>query len=747
MILWPAVAAAQRGTIRGTVTGQEGGTSVPLSGVTVCWRDAYSSWGRCAATDGAGGYAFDLPALPPRPEGSGRYFVYTLNATDLGYTNEVYDNILCPFLCHELWSAGTLIVLTSGLVFTANLSLDRGGVISGRVTDAGTSAPLAGVTVFLSMLDTSDPPFAMPMAARAQTDAGGLYTFKGLPAGRYYAFTCTWGWGWDCLSHQGYVDEHYDNIPCGRECKDENGLGTPIDVALGVTAGDRNFALDWGGRVTGTITDAVTAAPVAGACVRVFRLVGERIIDAGEGCVDAAGVYDVGGLPGGTYFAYASAPSSGHMPELYDNVPCIEDECRAFLPVATPIAVTLGATTAGRNFALSPGGTLRGVVRDAVTSAPLPSVRVSLVSRVNGTAWEVAEAQTDLTGGYTVPGLPGGTYYAFTSHPNYLNEIHDDIPCPDGPCSVSLLATTGTPIAVAAGAVTSNIDFGLRTDLPPGAVQGPGATVDSYIVTLAWGAPLEGGLPTGYLVEAGLAPGTPLITLPTSAQRFVASVGPGRYYVRVRAVNAHGAGPASEEILVVVAANGMDGAPPSAAPRLTTAWMSGPRLTMSWQGYVVTGAPTAYVAEAGSASGVTDIGSVTVHQSAVTYQPAPNGFYFVRVRAVNAYGSSPPSNEVMLNVGNVPAPPHAPVALQSTVVGSTVTLSWQAPPLGAVATTHLVRAGSAPGLSNLAQVDTGSTATTAVFQGVPAGTYYVRVHGVNRLGAGRASNEVRVVVP
>ena len=81
------------------------------------------------------------------------------------------------------------------------------------------------------------------------------------------------------------------------------------------------------------------------------------------------------------------------------------------------------------------------------------------------------------------------------------------------------------------------------------------------------------------------------------------------------------------------------------------------------------------------------------------------------------------------------------------MTGSTVALRWLAPYawLG-TATSYLVRAGSAPGLSNLAQANTGS-GTTAVFSGVPPGTYYVRVHAVNGLGAGVASNEVKVVVP
>jgi len=67
---------------------------------------------------------------------------------------------------------------------------------------------------------------------------------------------------------------------------------------------------------------------------------------------------------------------------------------------------------------------------------------------------------------------------------------------------------------------------------------------------------------------------------------------------------------------------------------------------------------------------------------------------------------------------------------------------WQGP-----ITSYLVRAGSAPGLSNLAQVDTRSAATTIAVPNVPPARYYVRVHAVNAQGVSVASNEVVLVVP
>jgi len=55
-------------------------------------------------------------------------------------------------------------------------------------------------------------------------------------------------------------------------------------------------------------------------------------------------------------------------------------------------------------------------------------------------------------------------------------------------------------------------------------------------------------------------------------------------------------------------------------------------------------------------------------------------------------------------------------------------------------------AGTQPGLADLANFDTGSTALTLVSSNVPAGSYYVRVYAKNACGLSSSSNEVLTVV-
>lgn len=86
--------------------------------------------------------------------------------------------------------------------------------------------------------------------------------------------------------------------------------------------------------------------------------------------------------------------------------------------------------------------------------------------------------------------------------------------------------------------------------------------------------------------------------------------------------------------------------------------------------------------------------------------------------------------------------PGAPRNLAATLTGSDVTLRWTN--VGG-ASNFVLDVGIASGRTDL-QIPVGPDAQVRV-PGVPAGIYYVRVRGGNESGGGRASNEIRLVVP
>jgi hypothetical protein len=88
--------------------------------------------------------------------------------------------------------------------------------------------------------------------------------------------------------------------------------------------------------------------------------------------------------------------------------------------------------------------------------------------------------------------------------------------------------------------------------------------------------------------------------------------------------------------------------------------------------------------------------------------------------------------------------PGTPTGLLSSVVGSTVTIRWNAASSGGAATGYQLIAGTAPGASNIGAIPV--TGTTLVVPGVPNGIYYARVVATNGSGASAPTADVAITV-
>jgi fibronectin type III domain protein len=187
------------------------------------------------------------------------------------------------------------------------------------------------------------------------------------------------------------------------------------------------------------------------------------------------------------------------------------------------------------------------------------------------------------------------------------------------------------------------------------------------------------------------------------------------------------------------------------APTLLPPTVSGSTVTLNWLAPEITDSATNFIIEAGSTPGASNLANFSTGSAATTYTAVGvgPGSYYVRVRASNNDGRSAPSNEVLLVVGGggggCTTAPGAPGGLTLVSnIGSTVVLSWTA--ASGSPTTYIVEAGSASGLSDLANSDLGGTSTTLTATNVGAGTYYVRIRARNACGTGAPSNEIVLTV-
>lgn len=365
------------------------------------------------------------------------------------------------------------------------------GAIAGQVTDALTGAPIPDVIVHIFNAD------GLFVTLGLSGPAGDYVSLDGLPTGTYFARSS---------NSASYLDELYDDLPCPFLCGNVM-ASTGIPVTGGGTTSGIDFALDPGGVITGTVTDAGTGDPIADV---TLILATSDVFGIAASPTDSTGAYhSLWGLPTGTYFAF-TLNSASYLNEIYDDFLC-PFFCSP--TSGTPISVTQGMTTAGIDFGLTPGGAIAGSITEAGSGDPLPSAVG--IADVGGSF--VTTGFTDPAGNYVSnDGLPTGSYFAVTAVSSlHFNEVYDDIPCLFG-CS----ATSGTPIPVTVGTTTTGIDFDLAA----------GGGLAGTVTDAVTGDPIPGVLVVAYDFL-----GSPLVFMSSDLAgeySTPAAIPPGTYYAR-----------------------------------------------------------------------------------------------------------------------------------------------------------------------------------------------------------------------
>ena len=397
--------------IQGTVTDSVTGT--PVSGVTVSTTAPNGTIQTITGSDGT--YTLHRPV--PRE----LHRLSSSPPSGANYLSQYYNGAATS-------SGATPVSVGDGADVTGvNASLQTGGQISGTVTSQATGRPSRDSGFTYSIRRAT-------LAGSAQTGADGTYTVSNLPTGNYEV---------EFYGTGSYIAQYYDG-------QSSHANANPVSVTDGQVTTGINAAMLSNGVISGTVTDASTGNPIAGAYANVYDSNGYYVTYA---ATNSSGVYTTPGLPAGSYTVKVSA--AGYAPFTQSGT----------------VSVSIGSTTSGINAALAPDGAISGTVTDAGGQTNLASVSVTAYDSSGSYATSTSTASD---GSYTLKNLVPGTYelkFTPSSGQNYLPQYYH---------GENTLASAD-PVTVTSGQTTTGIGAALAT----------GGQVTGKVTDSATGQPIQ----------------------------------------------------------------------------------------------------------------------------------------------------------------------------------------------------------------------------------------------------------------
>jgi YVTN family beta-propeller protein len=385
----------------------------------------------------------------------------------------------------------------------------------------------------------------------------------------------------------------------------------------------------------------------------------------------------------------------------------------------SPAAIAIGRATGGN--APTAVNNRYSTSLDTVLEVPVPGVLAN--DYTNGGGRMTAQLVTDVTNGTLALDVDGS--FTYTPPSGFLG--------------------TDTFVYRAVNSVgNSNL---ATVAITAGGAAPPSAANDAYNVafntTLNVAAPgvlgndsSNGGGPLNAQLVSNISSGTLALAADGSFAYTPATGFSGSTTFTYRAVNAGGSSNVATVSISVSPAAAVQ--PPSG---LHAASISGNVVTLRWAAPAAGPSPTGYVLEGGVLPGDV-LASLPTGSAAPEFTfTAPNGAFYVRIRALAGAARSSASNEIRIFV-NVPAPPSPPAGLLGLVDNDNLSLAWRNTSAGGAATSLLLDVSGA--LSASLPLPIGDSFS---FVAVPPGTYTFRLRAVNAAGPSSASNPVTLTFP
>jgi hypothetical protein len=373
----------------------DGDTNLPLPNKIVAVYTTDGTQVASVVTDAIGSFTLSLPA-------GGYKFVAadTSRIYATGYVSDANSFANEPVVSTQ---AGQN---TSGV----QIPLHRAGVVSGEIHDAS-DAPLAGITVAAYNADGTQ-------RATTQTSTSGAYSLL-LPPGSYRIAAYD--------NNLVYATEFYPDRILFNDAR-------PVTVIENATLNGIDLSLVPGGKISGTITDQQSGAPVGGVTVAAYDIDGNLI---SSGTSASNGKYALV-VPAGAYRFIAFDNQLRYITAYSGGASNFE--------TASSMSVTV-ASTNQLNFALAQGVLLSGSVVDQ--SAPFTPVSDVEIGALDAAGNRVASA-TVSGGSFNLVVAPG-TYKLLATDPlgRFSATFYNGAPTLDAATPVVVTANgTGAPITI-----------------------------------------------------------------------------------------------------------------------------------------------------------------------------------------------------------------------------------------------------------------------------------------------------------